>query len=308
MWYNPSVRREIHRKHLIALLIALAIFTAGAGFAYRYSELQAEHSLFVERARLLEQSVELASGRVRQLEKDNSDLTDANENLSQTLEAEQAKNSTFESQIRDITGMVGTLTKLSQTDRELLKKYSKVYFLSENYAPATLSLIPPTFLATPEKLESIHTSVEPFLTRMLSDARTAGTPLAVVSAYRSFYEQESVKTGYKVLYGSGANRFSADQGYSEHQLGTTVDLTTPEITGLSLRFEDAPAYAWLTGNAFRFGFVLSYPKHNEYYQFEPWHWRFVGVTLATKLRNENKYFYDLPQREIDTYLISFFDP
>ena len=40
---------------------------------------------------------------------------------------------------------------------------------------------------------------------------------------------------------------------------------------------------------------------------EPWHWRFVGVALATRLHNENKSFYDLTQREIDAYLVSIFD-
>ncbi|PJC82708.1 hypothetical protein CO006_02150, partial [Candidatus Roizmanbacteria bacterium CG_4_8_14_3_um_filter_35_14] len=60
-------------------------------------------------------------------------------------------------------------------------------------------------------------------------------------------------------------------------------------------------------NAYKYGFILSYPKQNTYYQFEPWHWRFVGMTLATKLHDTNQYFYNLAQREIDLYLISIFD-
>jgi len=131
--------------------------------------------------------------------------------------------------------------------------------------------------------------------------------LKIVSAYRSFYDQLVTKISYKTLYGSGANQFSADQGYSEHQLGTTIDFTTAKLDGLSLQFENQDAYAWLRGNAYKFGFVLSYPKNNSYYQYEPWHWRFVGIALATKLHDENKNFYDLTQREIDQYLISLFD-
>jgi hypothetical protein len=89
--------------------------------------------------------------------------------------------------------------------------------------------------------------------------------------------------------------------------GTTVDLTTPKVVAMSLDFAKSPAYAWLQANAHKYGFVLSYPKQNQYYQFEPWHWRFVGVELATKLHNENKFFYDLDQHEIDVYLIKIFD-
>ena len=68
-----------------------------------------------------------------------------------------------------------------------------------------------------------------------------------------------------------------------------------------------PAYQWMTDNAHKYGFVLSYPKDNSYYVYEPWHWRFVGVKLATDLHNQGKNFYDLDQRVIDTYLVNIFD-
>jgi D-alanyl-D-alanine carboxypeptidase len=111
-----------------------------------------------------------------------------------------------------------------------------------------------------------------------------------------------------VTYGSGANQFSADQGYSEHQLGTTVDLTTEGVKiPLTTNFEDTPSYKWLSENAYRYGFTLSYPKNNLYYEYEPWHWRFVGVELATKLYNEKIYFSDMEQRIIDTFLVNIFD-
>lgn len=56
-----------------------------------------------------------------------------------------------------------------------------------------------------------------------------------------------------------------------------------------------------------YGFTLSYPKGNAYYQYEPWHWRYVGRTLATYLFEEDKHLYDLSEREIDAYLITIFD-
>jgi LAS superfamily LD-carboxypeptidase LdcB len=300
-----------HWLHVVAILLGIFV-VAGSGYAYL--SLRGENEFLSAERNALEGSVNIAVENLRRSEQEKSDLAealrqeqDANTNLSTTLQAEQEKNSLFESQIRDISGTVGTLTKLSQTDPELLMKYSKVYFLSENYIPAHLTPLADRYVLNPDRPEQVQTETLPFLTRMLTEAEASVGPLRVASAYRSFGEQAAVKSGYKFLYGSGANSFSADQGYSEHQLGTTVDLTTPTLAGLSLKFKDDPAYAWLTANAFRFGFILSYPSDNAYYQFEPWHWRFVGVALATTLHASGKRFYDLTQREIDGYLITLFD-
>ncbi|MBI2120555.1 MAG: M15 family metallopeptidase [Parcubacteria group bacterium] len=253
-----------------------------------------EEKMFIENARKTLES-DLVQARAENME------------LSAVLAEERNKNSLFESQIKAIGGTVGTLEKLSKTDKELLRKYSKVYFLSENYKPSGLSDIASTTLYETTKAIQIHTKVLPFLTALLEAAKMNGTPLEIISAYRSFGEQAALKSGYTVTYGSGANKFSADQGYSEHQLGTTLDFTTPDLGSAFIKFERSGAYAWLTENAHLYGFVLSYPKDNAYYQFEPWHWRFVGVALATKMHNSRQYFYDLDQREIDSYLISFFD-
>jgi LAS superfamily LD-carboxypeptidase LdcB len=295
---------------------AFALFAAavGGGYLYFKFKLGAERTALREEFWEMERVLDLVKSNSRRLGKEKADLEVALAQergtasaLLENLRAEEAKNNLFESQIRNISSTVGTLKKLSETDRELLKKYSKVYFLSENYVPSSLVEVDAQYLFDRKKPERFHANAAPFLSRMLSEALGSGISLEIVSGYRSFYDQMSVKTGYKVLYGEGANQFSADQGYSEHQLGTTIDFTTPELAGLSLQLEKQPAYQWLAENAYRFGFVLSYPKNNAYYQFEPWHWRFVGVALATKLKNENKYFYDLSQREIDPYLISIFD-
>ncbi|MDP2648876.1 MAG: D-alanyl-D-alanine carboxypeptidase family protein, partial [bacterium] len=95
--------------------------------------------------------------------------------------------------------------------------------------------------------------------------------------------------------------------YSEHQLGTTADFITTGLGGQLDGFGDTAAYQWLLGNAYRYGFVLSYPKDNGFYIYEPWHWRFVGVKLATYLHNNNMNFYEMDQRDIDAYLADIFD-
>jgi D-alanyl-D-alanine carboxypeptidase len=228
--------------------------------------------------------------------------------LNDFLSVLKARNSDYQNEINDAQITVSQLRKLTTTDPELLQKYSKIYFLNENYVPVELSLIDTLFLFRPEKPEQIHTKVKPFLEMLLRTARAEGIDISVVSAYRSFGTQSALKSQYTVVYGTnGANRFSADQGYSEHQLGTTADFTTKKNGEMFIGFDKSPAYAWLKDNAHRFGFTLSYPPNNKYYVFEPWHWRFIGVQFATDLHTEGKYFNDLGERDINSYLIKLFD-
>jgi LAS superfamily LD-carboxypeptidase LdcB len=255
------------------------------------------------------------------LTKENTDLTQAlkltqsaladtqNQNIELTKNVTDAQNTVdqFGNQVGQIASTVNTLARLAQTDPELLRKYSKVFFLNENYIPKSLSNLATSSLYIKTKPLQIHTNVQPFLERLLSDLNQNGLNLLIISAYRSFGTQSNLKFSYKVTFGSGSNRFSAEQGYSEHQLGTTVDFTTPKIADTFSGFSKTLEYNWLVNNAYKYGFILSYPKGNSYYIFEPWHWRFVGVSLATMLHNENKYFYDLDQREIDPYLINIFN-
>lgn len=209
---------------------------------------------------------------------------------------------------KNLEEKVTTLDKITKSDPELLKKYSKVYFLSENYRPSETQTILSEYTLNKKQEYRVHVDVVYFLQNMIDDARKEGLDLLIISAYRSFETQTSLKARNKLTYGANtANRFVAEQGYSEHQLGTTVDLTTTKIADTSMSFELTPEYRWLQENAYKYGFILSYPKGNAYYAYEPWHWRFVGRALATQLHIDNIYFYNLDQRFIDEYLVGMFD-
>jgi D-alanyl-D-alanine carboxypeptidase len=234
-----------------------------------------------------------------------------NQTLAQNLTDAQNQNTQFQAQINGVKGQVDQLTLLAETDKELLEKYSKVYFLSDNYKPAALSPIDQKYVFEPTKQQQFLTKAYPFFTRMVDDAASVGVNLKLISAYRSFGTQASLKADYKTTFGSGANSFSADQGYSEHQLGTAADFTTAKVgtnfSNASGGFDNSDGYKWMSENAYKYGFVLSYPKGNTYYVYEPWHWRYVGTALATRLHNDHKNFYDLDQREIDGYLALMFN-
>ncbi|MCC2630603.1 MAG: peptidase and DD-carboxypeptidase VanY/endolysin [Candidatus Paceibacter sp.] len=276
----------------ISVIGVLIFITAGLAGYYIY-ELQAEN-------KELQLSLEKTQATLSISEKKNADLVAALQEIAN-------KNETFASQLQSATQNLNQLQWLNSLDTQLLQKYSKVYFLNENYTPKELSPIDTKFLFNKSRTLEIHDRVLPFLQTMLQAAAVDNVEISIASAYRSFEIQANLKSDYKVRYGSGANAFSADQGYSEHQLGTTLDFTTAQVGGGLTGFQKTEAYTWLKDNAHKYGFVLSYPPNNEYYIYEPWHWRFVGIELATKLHTDNKNFYDLDQREINTYLGNMFN-
>jgi D-alanyl-D-alanine carboxypeptidase len=298
----------MHRHFSIPIqhyLLAFIIGTAAAvGASYTYSlkaELDSTTLAYASSAETLRYVASELTQKLRAAETQNSDLM-------VLLQAKQDENSNYSAQVGQLASTVQMLDKLNKTDRELLEKYSSVYFLNENYVPLSLENISTDALFVKSKPQQIHASIKPFLDNLLAAAKASGNDLLVLSAYRSFGTQESLKKNYKVQYGAGtANSFSAYQGYSEHQLGSTVDFTTQKIGSTLSGFEATPAFKWLAENAYREGFIMSYPKGNTHFVYEPWHWRFVGVALATKLHNEGKTFYDLDQREINAYLGQIFD-
>lgn len=128
------------------------------------------------------------------------------------------------------------------------------------------------------------------LRAMAEAARANGTPIAVVSGFRSHAQQAST-FDYWVSVGGyeQALRTSARAGHSEHQLGTTLDFTS---AGGKAPWEYAdwaqtPAGAWMAANAWRYGFVMSYPAGafaTTGYDYEPWHYRYVGRPIAAEVQ------------------------
>lgn len=288
------------------------LFAVGCGvLGYLYYSLSEAHQAHIARAETTETELrtELAT-TTAQLDAATTRIAELTGTLDETeedLRDEKNRNEEFEDQINEIAGTVGDLDKLSKTDEELLQKYSKVYFLNEHYVPSDLEEIDDEYKYDESRRHQLHEKAISFFEDMLEDAKEDGIELWVTSAYRSFEYQSQLKGAYTVTYGSGANTFSADQGFSEHQLGTTVDFTTRGLGGGLNGFGNTAAFEWLVANAHKYGFVLSYPEDNAYYVYEPWHWRFVGTELAEDLRDANAHFYDWDQRKIDQYLLHIFD-
>ena len=120
---------------------------------------------------------------------------------------------------------------------------------------------------------------------------TEGFDLVAFSTYRSYDYQDELYHRYVDQHSQAeADRFSARPGYSEHQTGLGFDIgeVGQEIHWASDSFKDTAAAKWLSENAHNFGFILRYPEGKEHitgYQYESWHFRYLGVELATKVYN-----------------------
>lgn len=123
------------------------------------------------------------------------------------------------------------------------------------------------------------------LREMWEDARADGAEFYINSAFRSYETQEGLFNNYAAEHGEEeANKFSARPGQSEHQLGTTVDISIPNYV-LSQEFAETEPGQWLEENAYKYGFVMSYPEGAEEitgYIYEPWHYRYIGVENAAR--------------------------
>ncbi len=280
-----------------ALFLAIALIFSGGAFSYMLHTIKS-----------YDETLQSTLNLLTEVSEDHQKTTSEKSTLQNQLASETEKNVHLESEYQNAKETADELKKISKTDPELLQKYSKVYFLNENYIPKKLSNISTDYLIRTNKPEQFLSSVKGQLEEMIDDAEDDEVTIKVLSAYRSFEQQKNLKSSYNVVYGANtANKFSAEQGFSEHQLGTTVDFTTPEIGTTSVTFEKSEAFKWLTENAHKYGFVLSYPRGNTYYTYEPWHWRYVGVDLATDLYEDEEYFYNLDQRDLDRYIGKFFD-
>lgn len=298
------IKEEFQLKTLVSLLTLLSLILI-AGFGYNMISINKLKNTEIKK---VAEDITSVNQKISDIETILLSNQAENTTLAEALEEAKEKTKNLEDQFDDIDDTVGDLAKLSNLDPELLKKYSKVFFLNDNYAPSDLRTIPAEYVYQQNKDYQIHKEVWPYLKDMVDDARDDNVDIQIISAFRSFGEQAVLKGSYTFTYGAGsANQFSADQGYSEHQLGTTVDFTNSSVGASFSGFAASETFRWLETNAYKYGFILSYPQNNGYYQFEPWHWRFVGEKLAKDLNRKNADFYDWSQRDIDEYLIYLFD-
>ena len=119
---------------------------------------------------------------------------------------------------------------------------------------------------------------------MQSAALKENIELKIVSGFRSFSRQEEIYESYlKIDSKEKVDTYSARPGHSEHQSGLAIDINITDDS-----FIDTKEAKWLNDNAYKYGFILRYPRNKSDitgYKYEPWHYRYVGCDLAKKLYN-----------------------
>lgn len=162
----------------------------------------------------------------------------------------------------------------------LVNKYHK---LDENYEPSDLTIIDSKYASGTQKLRK---EAQIKFEEMASDMAKENLKIYAGSTYRSYTYQKGLYDRYVKKDGfAAAETYSARSGYSEHQLGLAVDIVNDKWDYLS---ENDKEYDYLVKNSYKYGFILRYPRGSEYvtgYMFEDWHFRYLGVELATKVFN-----------------------
>ena len=162
---------------------------------------------------------------------------------------------------------------------------NKYYKLASDYEPDDLTIINSKYASGTQKLRK--EAADKF-EEMASDMLKENLKIYAGSTYRSYSYQEGLYNRYVKKDGfKEAETYSARAGYSEHQLGLAVDIVNGKWNYLS---EKDKEYTWLINNSYKYGFILRYPRGSEYitgYVFEDWHFRYLGIDLATKVYNSN---------------------
>lgn len=163
----------------------------------------------------------------------------------------------------------------------------------QNYKPSELTKAPITVRPNlREDEQSLRTILVPDLQAMVAQAATDGVVLTLGSGYRSPELQKFFFNNYATRDGvEAASKYSALPGQSEHQTGLALDFAAGDMRCyLEQCFADIPEGKWLAEHAHEYGFILRYTQDGETttgYQFEPWHFRYVGKKMATALNDNN---------------------
>ena len=174
--------------------------------------------------------------------------------------------------------------KESDLSKDYLILINKYNYLNESYIPLDLEEISLEYnRAKNNKLRRIaRINFE----KMCEDAKKEGVILYNSSAYRDFKYQEQLYYKYAISSSIDyADTYSARAGHSEHQSGLTLDINI-----INLSFQYTKEYDWLKNNSYKYGFILRYPLGKEDltgYTFEPWHYRYVGVSAAKNIYEED---------------------
>ena len=194
-----------------------------------------------------------------------------------------AANNTLAPILKLTTNKTTTATAAPTNDVILVNKWHPI---PENYVVDLVEL---------SNGQSVDISIYPALQEMFDTARANGIYPVVASGYRTAEKQQLLMDEKIAAY--TAEGFSSDKavkkakewvaipGTSEHQLGIAVDINADGTNSTA-----DEVYGWLAQNAHKYGFICRYPAGKTTItgvNHEPWHYRYVGIDIATKIYQQN---------------------
>ena len=177
----------------------------------------------------------------------------------------------------------------------ILVLVNKSHALKSDYVPSDLVSIPsfPNLLLRQVAIDDFE--------NLLAAAKLDNVYLIPYSTYRSYDYQKGLYEKYlKEDTQQVVDTYSARPGHSEHQTGLAIDIRSSSHW-YSLTDND---YDWMLNNSYKYGFIVRYPKDNSKitgYKEEPWHIRYLGRDIATKVHDKN-ITYD---EYVDLYLTEY---
>ena len=173
----------------------------------------------------------------------------------------------------------------SKGDLILVNKY---YQLDSSYVPANLVTIGANYGYQQQLKKEAYDA----FVKMADAASKEGLYLYIRSPYRSYNVQLNLYQSYVNNNGkTEADTYSARAGFSEHQTGLAIDVMAKASASSNLGvFESTKEFTWIKEHCYEYGYILRYPKGKEYitgYIYEPWHYRYVGVDVAKKIKELN---------------------
>ncbi len=172
----------------------------------------------------------------------------------------------------------------SNLDADNLVLVNKFYHLSSNYTPSDLVTLTGQYnKGTNNKMRKEAADA---LMEMVDGAKLDNMTIYNMSSFRNYEYQNTLYNNYVKRDGKkAADIYSARPGYSEHQTGLCTDLNE-----ISDKFDNTNEAKWLKENAYKYGFILRFPKDKEDitgYKYESWHYRYVGKKAAKIIHDDD---------------------
>ncbi len=186
-------------------------------------------------------------------------------------------------------------SKYLNTERILVNKYN---YVTEDYIPENLQIVSSKYSSKTVKLVSY--AKEAF-EELAAAAEKENYTINAMSSYRDYAYQNTLYNNYAKKDGyDNADTYSARPGYSEHQTGLAVDIDNKKE--YFTNFEKTKEYEWMQDNAYKYGFILRFPKDKVLetgYEYESWHYRYVGKEIAKYIHDNNMCYEEYYAQNLD---------